>query len=202
MSIPVKALPTHDVMVANILDVYERASKEDLAEGLAWYNDALRLAQSLSAGTEYTTEQMVGVIAVISPRLNWDKNSIYPSHIVSYHTGGNREVETWRESPEKGMSCTYKRRRQAMAILDGDDPMLYLGQKTSSFYLNILGDESAVTVDSWAVRVAFNDPTLQGNPGGPAYQKIADAYRDAADRVGIAPRDLQAAVWVAFRNGR
>lgn len=199
MSIAIKALPCHEEMVSNILKVYADANPSDVAEGLEWYAQANRLAQSLAAGTSYTIEQTAGIIAAISPRLHWSKNTIYPAHILRYHASANRNVETWRAG-EQGMSVTYKRREDALRILDGADPAEILGQKTWAFYCNILGDSEEVTVDVWATKIVMGDPNLYDSPSRPAYSRIADAYRDAADAIGISPRALQAATWVAYRK--
>jgi hypothetical protein len=77
------------------------------------------------------------------------------------------------------------------------------GPKVRAFYSNIMGDTDAVTVDTWAVRVAT------GRTGKHAewtigtkrrYAAVADAYRRAAVILGVDPRTVQAATWVAARG--
>ena len=199
MALSLAAIPEHEEMVSHILAAYENATKEELAEGIAWYDEAQVLAANIAAGTDYTTSQIAAVIAVISPRLAWSKNTVYPAFIVDYHARGFRAVEEWRAG-DKGMSVTHQRRRAAVAILDGDDPFKHLGIKTGNFFLNIMGDPDAVTVDSWATKVALGNPYVEENPGDAAYRKISDAYQDAAKRAGLSARAMQAATWVHYRN--
>ena len=78
------------------------------------------------------------------------------------------------------------------------------GRKVRSFYRNILGIDSAVTVDRHAVAIVYGRPLsdreikLLERAG--AYTVIASAYRAAARRLGIAPSTLQAVTWLAWRR--
>jgi hypothetical protein len=110
---------------------------------------------------------------------------------------------------------TRTMRAQAWRIAQGERPLDVLnGPKVRAFYANITGNLSAVTVDTWAARVAEGDwrPNPMAHlrahapyaatdaPQGRRYALIADAYREAAALLGHAPRDVQAAVWVHVRQ--
>jgi hypothetical protein len=107
--------------------------------------------------------------------------------------------------------------KNAQRALDSDEPLSTLnGNKVKAFAANLLGDEDSVTVDVWAVRVAFgaskefkstvgdSEPVRPENLLAKAgvYAAIADAYREAARQLGVAPSTVQAVTWVVIRNGR
>lgn len=180
-------LRQHTAMVRRIVAVWRGATAADLAAGLDWYAEAHATAAALAAGTgTVTTAEAAGVIAALSPRAQWRVNVAWATRMVNaYATGGDMPAVS-----------TTNNRATAWAILAGtlDGPR---GIKTAAFMRAIMGDVSAVVVDVWAARAAGI-----GHNFGPAeYRRIAAAYTEAADRLGVAPRDLQAAVWVAVRGG-
>lgn len=106
-------------------------------------------------------------------------------------------------------------RDQAWRIANGEAPLSVLrGPKVRAFYANITGDADAVTVDVWAVRAARGDQACvpdgrgrlryadDGTVSAREYREYADVYRRAARRLGVTPRECQAAVWVAVRGVR
>lgn len=88
--------------------------------------------------------------------------------------------------------------RAIVAILEdrytGNSP------KWSAFSANILGAKDAVTVDRHAMRVAMADGVKYDAITLGNYRKVAEAYRIAADARNIDARDMQAIVWVSYRN--
>jgi hypothetical protein len=84
--------------------------------------------------------------------------------------------------------------RKAYRILEGDIHAVK-GPKVIAFFLNIIGDENHVTVDIWATRAAVG----RSIPGKDR-ALIAEAYRRAAKKRNVSPRDFQATVWVTVRD--
>jgi hypothetical protein len=71
----------------------------------------------------------------------------------------------------------------------------------NAFARNIAGDWNEVTIDMWAFRAACGDLAIEkylARKG--AYETVAEAYRIAAKKFGIAPAQMQAIVWVAIRG--
>lgn len=195
-------LPTKAKMVHNILSVYFDASEEDVREGMAWYNKAYELCETLAGDYNYSPGKVAGVMAIISPGMTWEENISAPERILNLHNNGIR-WEAWA-----GFSTYPANLQKAQRVLDGDYSAVS-GRKVTSFYGNICGAFDAVTVDRWALRIAVGNLHLSGSqivPGGQkCYNAIADAYRAAADLAGINPCDMQAVTWVAYRrmhNGR
>ena len=60
--------------VRNILKVYRRATSEDVANGLEWYDRAKRYASIISNLSGVNLNTVVGVMAALSPNNRWERN--------------------------------------------------------------------------------------------------------------------------------
>jgi hypothetical protein len=183
-------------MVKRIVACYESADKLTVAAGKNWYPAVREIAgvmhPSVVAGA--------GVIAALSPRQRWDKNIEYAVTVCDAARSGG-------VMPSVG--GTLRNVTKAWNIAVGSykfDPIEELNSsegsyKVNRFYYNILGDQSMVTVDVWATKVAlpeFDGKAVRGN----LYLRIEDAYKQAAKQIGtISARDLQAVCWVNVRGG-
>lgn len=176
-------------VIRRILDAWNRATDSDKEAGAVWYREANAHCVALTA-YGWSMEQAAAVLAHLSPRTTWARN-----------VAGAYALAT-KEEPKGCMSANVTRARVA---IDAPDPLLTInGPKTKSFALNILGDAEAVTVDVWAARVAFGDrddidKTLSR---AGVYDAVADCYRAAARKMGVAPSTMQAVTWIVARNGR
>ena len=195
-------LPSHGTMVANIINVYRRATPEQIESGHQWYREAQEFAATLAVGTDYSYRQIAGVIAALSPQSAWSRNKEDARTAVYVH-GLAGDVN--------GISLhTGVQMGKVGRILDGETPESVLrGPKESAFSRNIQGDYSLVTVDRWAFKSATGVPLPDVNPatgkalggiGLGAYKRIHAAYVEAAHIIGIAPAILQAIVWGVERG--
>jgi hypothetical protein len=197
-----KAVVTHDERLRNlgtsvracadrIVSTWERASDADRESGARWYDEAEKIVGDLVAETGRSREHIATVISHLSPRTTWARNV---SGATTLLMGGE---------PAGCIGANVERARRA---LESADPLGTLGgPKTRRFALNILGDRDAVTVDVWAIRVAFGDrfedpETVLRKVG--VYEAVEHAYRVAAARVGVDPVTMQATTWIVARNGR
>lgn len=184
--------------VARILTAYDAASKSEMAEGLAWYPQAQQAALGLAdrfGGVEYAA----AVIAQLSPRTRWGRNLMGATDMAN-------EVEP--------VYCIGANRARAHEALKSSDPIATVkGPKTSRFARNIMGDESVVTVDVWAARLALygtrtnwrgenntDAEKILGRKG--VYEAIEHAYKIAAQKRGVTPAQMQSITWCVSRNGR
>lgn len=168
---------------AHIMTVLRRATVEDAADGISWYERAREIADE--AGNPSTG---AGILSALSPRMPWVRNVQLAR--VAFHvplTGG-----------ALGASVV-----KANAIREGADPTIALGKglKTLSFYANILdpSDPHTVTVDTHAIKVAGVN---RDSVGVRLYHAIADGYREVADYVGLLPQQVQAITWTTYRRER
>src|SRR5579872_6992800 len=139
---------------SNILRTYGLATESDLHLGLHWYQSAHDEAVTLADTYAIGVWQAVGVIAAISPGLNWGLNVLQAKSLIA----------AWKDQSPLPTVGVYGRRNvdKAVAILNGTDPLELFSPKSSpkvrSFYLNILSPQSdeAVTIDRHAKALAYN----------------------------------------------
>lgn len=92
---------------------------------------------------------------------------------------------------------------RALDSLDADNPLDTFGvraNKTRSFALNIIGDEDAVTVDTWIARVCGIEDEVLVFQRPKLYREVSDSYRQVARGEEYSPRELQAITWIAARG--
>jgi hypothetical protein len=70
------------------------------------------------------------------------------------------------------------------------------GPKVSNFYLNIVGWEEPVTVDSIMSKAAGYGSDVNNR----IRAEVTDAVNTLSNVIGLSPRDTQAAVWIAYRG--
>lgn len=179
------AYPTRTAMVRNVLREF-RAT--DGQTGADWYADALGKAVEFTA-YGVATETAVGVIAALSPQMQWWQNVMLAEQVLSAgvmvqgHTGDTM--------------------RKVNHILAGAEPLDVLGGlKVRSFYSNILsgGQDDGVTIDRHAWRTVCGRHELGKRNSVPdvGYDLARDAFRHAAYILdcGLTAAQVQAIVWV------
>ena len=188
--------------VRNILKVYRRATPEDIANGLEWYDRAKRYASIISNLSGVNLNTVVGVMAALSPNNRWERNV----------KDTERMVWAWVKGEDLSdfkVSCYTTMKQKAWSILEDDlteddDILTRLnGQKIRSFYSNIRG-LTEVTIDGHAYNIALgirqgltSDKT---NMGKKLYREMQSAYVKAAKRVGVKPHELQAITWTTWKR--
>lgn len=176
-------------IIENITYYYEGAlnARQDFAG--EWYREASEECRTIAHAMGVGYRAFVGVVAALSPQLNWKYNVREAVKLVGrgYALGYGRNVA------------------KAKRILNGEDPDDVLGgNKVRSFFRNLLdggNDDRFVTIDTWALRIAA------GNPGYPTssitdkqYHRLVKLYRYTADAHGISATALQAMTWVHIRS--
>ena len=63
-------------MIENIISVYNQASPGDISAGLRWYESAKRECSNLARRNGIKLGQAIGIVAALSPRVNWGRNVI------------------------------------------------------------------------------------------------------------------------------
>jgi hypothetical protein len=173
-----------------------------------WYQQAYDLARIMAEKHKVTTEQACGVIAAMSPGLNWGLNLIQADELIQAWVKGLRG----NDLPRLG---TYGRRNivKATRILSGELPTVVLESKygkVRSFYQNILDPMNVehVTIDRHAKCLALN---VTSDHRGASTDKIGEVtpaeypyyvrhYVTLANRIGLIPNQLQATCWVTWRR--
>jgi hypothetical protein len=134
--------PDHGDMVANILDVWDRATPAQRAAGERWYSSAYDLATMIADRTGIDTRRVVMAIAALSPRNPWRWN-VFDAYSFAVARAEGRTCPT---------ATTFKRNwAAAWRALDPDtdQPWLTSALKVRAFVKAIIGDETSVVVDAW-----------------------------------------------------
>ena len=181
-------------VVNNILRIYDQADNK----GTDWYTEANMFAQELAYkyifinGRTETFKQSVnkacGVIAALSPMKTWSQNKIIAEELLR---GGDAKHTRLFVGKAKAILDSTGSREDILAILKGD--------KISAFFLNILKDDSVVTIDRHAVSIAINesiDPAMTSKQ----YEFFVNAYRVASKKRNVKPFQMQSVTWVKWRE--
>jgi hypothetical protein len=174
--------------VRRILEAYKAATPREVAEGAVWYPTAHALAGLLAGyGNE---REGAGVIAALSPQIQWDRNVVLATDAYADYWHGQ----------------VHDARNKARRIMQGEDPdtVLPRGKKTWHFFHSINTPETTehVTIDRHAVAIAEGIP-VRCNPGKIGvvrYRTTVAAYLGAAHILSRPVSEVQAIVWVARRN--
>lgn len=170
-----------------ILARYRASDEATRTAGAVWYDEAQAYALELSDLSGYSLERVAIAIALLSPRASWQANK-----------AAARALVTGAHKPSGMLARSWLAARNALMV---DDPWALFSKrasKTCAFARAILGDSDAVVIDIWAARVAGIDPDTLSRAG--VYDEVARSYRNAAARVGITPREMQAITWIQARG--
>lgn len=192
-------------MVANIIAVWnERVatlSPSEFAGAVGWYPSAYGWCAEVAKTYGLPVETVAGIVAALSPNLNWNKNKEQALRFIEFSVSGK---------PLVGFMAYPANVAKAKRIFDGESPLNVLGgDKVRSFYRNLLLDDTVVTIDRHALSIS-----LYGLGGGKSgsmvttskgYDVAAQAYKTAAKILGIEhPYIVQSVTWTykAINGGK
>jgi len=187
-------------VIENVAAILDTADASEWRAGVSWYRTARRIAGVIgrSAGYRGPAAYVVGagVIAALSPSLDWDRN-----------VAAARGVVATRDRSGDARFQSAANVAKAIRILDGESPLDVLGgSKVRAFYRCILdpSDTAPVCIDRHAAAVAYGrsltDADMSRAVGGPRFELLADAYRAVGAARGLTPSAVQAITWVTWRN--
>lgn len=189
-------LPDHDTMVLNILAAYADSTGDERREGFAWYPEARDYAAYLAQAFGLSTKITAAVIAALSPQTSWGHNKRWARQVIEAYVAGD-------DLPRRGLGNNLRRAKIALSGDLSDIARSKGTLKVHNFYRSILGSPGAVCVDRHAMRVAIGDPQAAGGiTSDGAYNKVAAAYRDAAQELRKGVRHVQAVTWLVMRRQR
>lgn len=182
--------------VYNIVGVYALADHIDKSEGLTAYEKYHGTMAAFAEAYGKTVEVVAGIFSALSPVNDyWGNLRSMKSVLVGYAEG----------LPVEKVKCTtsHKNRGKAWDIVTGKlSPLESLGgKKTRNFWMNLVDPKGrhAVTIDRHALSVWMGNRDPRGDVGT-LYDRIADAYREAAQRLGVAPCQVQAVTWFTWKR--
>ena len=221
MGVKSKPLDTR-AMARDIRKMLDSATTAQIAEGTNWYPAAN--AEVLAASTEFGLPIMLvaAVFSAFSARTFWSVNKRAAWQFLS---DGTRATGVLTANYRRAQSLMSADMSELGAVLYGTQ-----SPKLVCFWLNILGNDEWVTVDSWAARIALPRLYLADqaraasaksaavsaglDPGGVkvtsdvnkalgrvgGYAAISAAYRKVAADVNMPPAVVQAITWCVIRG--
>lgn len=168
-------------VAARLLKHWYAATADQRKDGREWYVKANREARRLARLHGVSLATAAGVIAALSPRLQWTSN-VRAAHKL---LDGQDVTGVFLASLTK-----------AQHIYTGERPLRILsGPKVRAFYGALMGRPEAV-VDVWIARAAGVDAALTPK----SYATVAGALQMAADSVRVPVHVFQATTWVQIRG--
>lgn len=182
-----------NILSKNIVKYYGKAEKVDIQAG-NFYSLAGSICQDLSTKYNVNKVNIAGIMAVLSPGTFWEQNV---KDTEAFLKGKRSGFATYGQFVEKAKNILQaKSEEEIYEIAFGKQ-----GHKTASFFLNIIGNYTVVTIDRHAYRVALGDTGAGGvRMTTGQYKKIEAAYILAARKLSINPVVLQAVTWHQFKR--
>lgn len=186
---------TRTIVKNNILKVWEQAETSDKFD---WYLDANIFAKELAYRYLPTDNlgvlKVCGVIAALSPMVRWETNK--------------KLAET--ACKDEYIPCLQANASKAKKILlegNSEETILSIlrGNKTSSFFLNILYPDKAIslTIDRHALSIALGysvNEQQHRSMTNKQYEFFSECYRWTAAKLDVSPLVLQSATWLVWRR--
>lgn len=173
----------------NILAVFDAATPAQWEQGMTWYSRAHALAVALDPAEP---RRAAAVIAVLSPMKEWTQNADLARR--AYANGG-------LDGGTLGAHVAKVNR----LLRDREDPdTVVSGEKVTAFFEGIASngksDTAVIDRHAWdaAVGVRHTDDTRK--IGRADYAAADRAYRRAAKARGVSVQQMQAVVWVVWRD--
>jgi len=175
--------------VDNIIAVYNGASGDVMRSGFAWYPQAHAFAATLDTDIA----RACAVIAVLSPNTSWSANKT-----LALKAYANRS----------GEGCGFPDKvKKINRLFAGENPHDVVGgPKVTAFFQRILdpfSNDILPVIDRHAQDIAEgirNNEAKRKPPTGKRYMEYANAYIEAAIRIGIPSAALQAITWETWRE--
>ena len=190
------------ITTKNIIAIYKLAKPSEIKHGLTWYVNANSDCKEIAEKLELPLHIVIGVVSALSPNNKWERNVINAEDLCTAFINGQDmdsiKVSTYHKMKEKAWSIL-----QSMPSYDETIDILN-GKKIVSFFRNISGDETDITIDGHARNIYYNDKqgltTPNTNIKKNEYKDIQKAYARASKKLGIKAYELQAITWVAWRR--
>jgi len=190
------------ITTKNIIAIYKLAKPSEIKHGLTWYVNANSDCKEIAEKLELPLHIVVGVVSALSPNNKWERNIVNAEELcIAFINGQDMDsikVSTYHKMKQKAWHIlkTMPSYNETIDILNG--------KKIVSFFRNISGDETDITIDGHARNIYYNDrqglTTPNTNIRKLEYKDIQKAYLRASKKLGIKAYELQAITWVAWRR--
>lgn len=172
----------------NVLDSF--GIDEAVSMGQAWYPNAWQYCLDVSKDYDVTPQRVAAILAVTSPRARWSSNVSATYKIVE----DSFKPDHMRRSSYGILGANV---RKGFTVANSRYYSKHVtGPKVGNFYLNIIGHQGVITVDSIMAYAAGFGNDISNT----VRDEIEKGVRNIAQVFGISNRDAQAAIWIAYRG--
>jgi len=172
------------------------ASNEQIKNGLKWYKNANKEANTISKKYNLDVYKVSQVISALSPRNKWAQNIKDADKVCEAYKLGLQ--------PENIKVCTFHTNKfKAFNILGNGLNITDKSLKTFNFVNNIANlDNNFLTVDIWHLRACFfNDINISSAAiGRVAYEQIKNLTIKKANKLGLKGFEFQAIIWLSAQK--
>lgn len=165
-----------------------------------WYSD---IAEKLQKEFPIDYKMVSALIASTSPRFQLKRN-IETAYRIYYDFKANAsEFINFALTNKEDFFKKYKIFKSHYGNIlkslqhDFTNDLTLSGNKVNSFYHNIIGDYSYVTLDVWMIRYFGKRKTWLNDS---EYKKLSGIIRGIAKRKGLQPAEAQAIIWIKQRH--
>lgn len=182
-------------MHSTIYHVLNHSSHDQFMDGLKWYGQAREFAAETAQASGYPLITVCAVIAALSPMSPWDRNKLDAYEMCM----GNLEHRFTT------FGANVRKAERLLKLNDYDSIVTELnGLKTVAFFDNIFNpDSDSVTIDSHMLSLAHGEKLSKSDRPSMTksmYHIIEDGIRSIADKFKLRPYELQAILWVTWRD--
>jgi hypothetical protein len=212
-------LPDIATMAANIVALFATGTADEITKYRNWYPVFNKVISKLARQYKLPRRNVIGAFAWLSPQQSVSQNVQMTIALCAHMANGGIEddiyslgLSAYPDNLLKAWQCLYG----DMSSLDFADAngRMRPSRKVRSFYRNLLGDDSVVTIDRHAVAIALSNNAIArngrfatvGQPEGKNYLRVQNAYQLAAAMVNkqsdlqLSAPELQAIVWCLRRG--
>ena len=153
-----------------------------------WYRKTTAFLQK-RFGRDY--KLVAALLAATSPQV----------HVATSWGWTMQIYEQFKAGRKPGLSMLMRcHRANVKRALAGEE---LSGSKVKAFYQALIGDEQAVVIDTWMLKLfkwyERRDGQQKRFPSDRQYERLAGAFRRWSNNIGIAPARLQAELWTRYR---
>lgn len=170
------------------------ATRHEWEQGKNWYDDAHKEAKRIAKDYEIELEQAAGIIAVLSPMVEWRLNLRIARDFV-------------RSKGRKKGAGFYRNYQKALDILKRKDYSAIRGPKVTAFYETVLnpGMNHPPVVDTHMIAgfyegVSYRDDLHVVHGNEERLQPIRTAIVELAQEYGLKVQEMQAVLWVVIKR--
>lgn len=188
-----------DIHVDNIIDninyVYNLCDDYYIKAGKDWYKQANQFCKFLHKQyPRYNIQQIVGVLSALSPAVEWETNKYDTIQLLK-----NKDsiVSTYNKQRDKAISILNLRNPTNNKIIN-----ILHGNKTISFYNNILLRNTHITIDRHMGRLLLdnNDLNIVNRLIQNHYVLFSNILLDYSKQHNLKGYELQAILWLKWKS--